>query len=112
MRCLLLRLPIEVAKLVYYGVTIDLLMSCCPSLRKTAHWIELWRSACYPLSLSYAIVYSSLRVILFGSRCVKSSLIIILWLSLIYHWTIIDESLFNDNSRVEAAGDRKELVDD
>ena len=88
-----LLLVIEVPKLVNHRVAIDLLVRSCrrPRLRETSYRVELWRRARYPLGLGYAIVYCHLRVVLLGSRSVKSLLlIIILWLSLIYHWTIID----------------------
>lgn len=82
-------------------------------LRETTHWVELGGSTRNPLCLSYTIVNGSLGVILLRSRSIESSLIIIiLWLSLIYHWTIIHKSLFRDHSRVEAPGDREELIDD
>jgi hypothetical protein len=87
--------------------------SCrCSGLRETTHWIELRGGTRNPLCLSYTIVNSSLGVILLRSRSIESSLIIILWLSLIDHWTIIHESFFRDHSRVEAPGDREELIDD
>ena len=87
---------------------------CCRSgLRETTHWVELGGGTRNPLGLSYTIVNSSLGVILLRSRSIESSLIIIiLWLSLIDHWTIIHESFFRDHSRVEAPGDREELIDD
>ena len=109
-----LLLLVKVPKLVYYRVTIDLLMSGGrPSLRKATHGVELWRGTRYPLGLSYAIVNGCFGVILLRSRSIESSLIIIiLWLSLINHWTIIHESFFGNYSRVEASGHREELIDD
>ena len=84
-----------------------------PGLRKATHWVELRRGTSYPLGLGDTIVNGSLWVILLRSRSIKSSLvIIILWLSLINHWTIIHESFFGDCGGVEAAGHWEELIDD
>lgn len=108
-----LLLLVKVPKLVNYRVTIDLLMCGSPGLRKTTDWVELWRGTSYPLGLGDTIVNCSLWVILLRSRSIKSSLvIIILWLSLINHWTIIHESFFGDCGGVEAAGHWEELIDD
>lgn len=108
---LLLWFLVKVTKLVYYRVAIDLLMCCRSGLWKTTHWVELGRSTSYPLGFSYTIVNCSLRVILLRSRSIKPSFII-LWLSLINHWTIIHESLFGNYIGVEAPGHREELIDD
>ena len=108
-----LLLLVKVPKLVYYRVTIDLLMCGRPGLRKATDWVELRRGTSYPLGLGDTIVNSSLWVILLRSRSIKSSLvIIILWLSLINHWTIIHKSFFGDYCGVEATGHWEELIDD
>lgn len=72
----------------------------CPSLRDATDWVELWRRACYPLSLSNAVIYCDLRVVLFRWRCVESSL----RLSRIEHWTRIYKALFaNQCGRIETS---------
>jgi hypothetical protein len=104
---------VKVPKLVNYRVTIDLLMCGRPGLRETPDWVELRRSARYSLGLSNAIFNGCLWIILLRSRSIKSPLvIIILWLSLINHWTIIHKSFFGDYGGVEATGHRKKLIYD